>query len=150
MSALRPRKRHENYLPPVDHFLAEAYVNAISGYLDICRAIHTDDDTLVGFTKIVYVPKNDKTYDFEYDTCMIDCVLIARDYQDQGYGSAAIGLILAYISDELDWGHDVVRLACHENNGDAIRFFEHHGFIQLDARLKGRQHYRLFELSHQG
>lgn len=149
VSALRPKKSQETYLPSGDHFLAGAYVNASLGYPDMCRAIYTDDDTLVGFTKIVYVPKNEKTYGFD-DACMTDCVSIDRDHQNQGYGSAALGLMLAYVRDELDWDHDVVRLVCHENNDDAIRFFEHRGFNRLDTALEGRRHLWLCELSNQG
>ncbi len=149
VSALRPKKSQEAYLPSVDHFLAEAYVNVSLGYPDICRAIYAEDK-LVGFTKIVYVPKNEKPYDFKHDACMIDCLLIDRDYQNKGYGAAALKLILNYINDKLDWRYKSVRLTCQKNNDRAIRFFKQHGFKPMDVTLEGRQHLWLFELSNQG
>lgn len=143
VSALRPGPGQTAFLPSVDHFMAQAYVNRTLGHADVCRAL-VEGDTVVGFTKIVDVPAGVPPYHFDAHVCLIDGLLIDRDHQGKGHGSSALSAIIRFIEDDLGWRHDDVRLTCHEGNTAAIRFFERHGFAAPGERVPGRRHLLVF------
>ena len=68
-------KEQEKYLPSISTFLAQSYVNLKAKYEDYSMAVYDEDD-LIGYVKVVYVPKEVKPYLLPMDSYMIDALVI--------------------------------------------------------------------------
>ena len=133
---LKVAPQQASYLPEVAVYMAQSYVNLSLDYSDQCLAIY-DEDLLIGFTKIVFVPKGEKVYHMDVDSYMIDAFLIDDVYQHKGYGVNAFALILENIQsrDEKDVQ---ISLTCYEKNVVAKKMFTSFGFQKVG--LKDQKH----------
>ena len=139
---LRVGEDQKKFIPDNSVFLAQAYVNLKCGYPDSCFAIY-DNDVLVGFTKVVYVPCREETYNFAETSYMIDALMIDEKHQNRGLGKKALEMILEYI-DSLPFGEcESIKLLCEEENIGAIHLYRKFGFIRTDVVIRGK---RLFAL----
>lgn len=139
--ALNVNEDQKRFIPDVSVFLAQAYVNLKSGYQDSCFAIY-NEGTLVGFTKIVYVPSHEETYNFSETSYMIDALIIDAKYQNNGLGKKALKMVLKYV-DSLPFGEcNSVKLLCEDENTRAVQLYHSFGFKKADVIIGGK---RLFE-----
>lgn len=129
---LKVAPEQKTYLPEVAVYMAQSYVNLSLNYSDQCLAIY-DDELLIGFTKIVFVPKGEKTYHMDVDSYMIDAFLIDYLYQNKGYGANAVALILENIQ-KRDTKNVRVSLTCYEKNVVAKKLFASFGFQKVGVK----------------
>ena len=124
-----------NFLPSNAIFMAEAYINLKFHYPDVCFAIY-NDDVPIGFTKIVFVQKNEKQFNFAENTYYIDALMIGENYQGKGYGKAALTQILHFIEKE-PWGSvESIKLSCYDENEAAIALYRKFGFKKTKNHVK--------------
>lgn len=129
---LKVAPEQKTYLPEVAVYMAQSYVNLSLDYSDQCLAIY-DDDVLIGFTKIVFVPKGEKIYHMAVDSYMIDAFLIDYLYQNKGYGASAVALILENIQHR-ESKNVRVSLTCYEENMVAKKLFASFGFQKVGVK----------------
>ncbi len=98
--------------------LAQAYV-----YRDQCQPFGIyAGDTMVGYVMVIY------DYDIpEYD---IWHMMIDESKQGQGYGSAALEQVLAYIKTKPFGDSDRVTLTCNRDNIYALKLYKCKGFAE--------------------
>lgn len=98
--------------------LAQAYV-----YRDQCQPFGIyEGDTMVGYVMVIY------DYDIpEYD---IWHMMIDESKQRQGYGSAALDQVLAYIRTKPFGDSNRVALTCNEENTRALNLYKRKGFTE--------------------
>ncbi len=111
--------------PEQEHFvshpirsLAQAYV-----YREQCQPFGIyEGDTMVGYVMVIY------DYDIpEYD---IWHMMIDESKQRQGYGSAALDQVLAYIRTKPFGDSNRVALTCNEENTRALNLYKRKGFTE--------------------
>ena len=114
--------------PEQEHFvshpirsLAQAYV-----YREQCQPFGIyEGDTMVGYVMVIY------DYDIpEYD---IWHMMIDESKQRQGYGSAALDQVLAYIRTKPFGDSNRVALTCNEENTQALNLYKRKGFTETGA-----------------
>jgi diamine N-acetyltransferase len=81
-----------------------------------------DDETPVGFVMI-----SDEVDGPEYIAHYLWKLLIDRDRQRQGYGTAALDLVSAYFRDR---GNATMWTTAGEGDGSPIPFYERYGFVR--------------------
>jgi diamine N-acetyltransferase len=81
-----------------------------------------EDETPVGFVMI-----SDEVDGPEYIAHYLWKLLIDRDRQRQGYGTAALDLVSAYFRDR---GNTTMWTAAGEGDGSPIPFYERYGFVR--------------------
>ena len=123
----------KSYLPEVAVYMAQSYVNLSLDYVDQCLAIY-DNAKLIGFTKIVFVPKNIKPYHMDTDSFMIDAFMIDLSYQGQGYGRKSLSLIIDNIKKRYEMGEEFITLTCFEKNENAKKLFQSFGFQRIGVK----------------
>ena len=101
--------------------LAQAYV-----YREQCQPFGIyEGDTMVGYVMVIY------DYDIpEYD---IWHMMIDESYQQRGYGSAALDLVLDYIKTKPFGSSNRVTLTCNKDNIQALKLYKSKGFIETGA-----------------
>ena len=101
--------------------LAQAYV-----YREQCQPFGIyEGDTMVGYVMVIY------DYDIpEYD---IWHMMIDESKQRQGYGSAALDQVLAYIRTKPFGDSNRVALTCNEENTQALNLYKRKGFTETGA-----------------
>ena len=125
-------KEQEKYLPSISAFLAQSYVNLKAKYEDYSMAVYDEDD-LIGYVKVVYVPKEVKPYLLPMDSYMIDALVIREEKQGQGYGLELLKRLFVFMDEEVEHKGLTITLTCHKENKDAIRLFEANGFVKLST-----------------
>ena len=140
---LKPRESQIRYLPSISVFMAQAYVNLKLKYSDTCFALYKDSQ-LVGFTKIVYVPKCVDPYYFLEDSYMIDAIMIDARHQGKGYGKEALYQVLKYIESKPFGEADSIKLSCHDENIIAIGIYEEAGFCKTDKLANKRDGFYIY------
>ena len=105
--------------------LAQAYV-----YREQCQPFGIyDGDVMVGYVMVIY------DYDIpEYD---IWHMMIDESKQGQGYGSAALELVLEYIKTKPFGSSDRVALTCNKDNAKALNMYKNKGFAETGAEDDG-------------
>ena len=117
VASLSVRDDQRGFVAPAIGILARGYV-----YRD-CNArvfVIENDDTVVGVALVREF--DDEPLGYDLQQFMID----AR-YQGNGYGSAALGLILDELRREGRFDH--VELCVKKEDAAAIRLYERHGFV---------------------
>ena len=143
---LKTSEAQKHYLQPNSVFMAQAYVNLKFKYDDVCFAIY-DDGEVVGFTKIVFVPKDEEPYNFDKDAYFIDALMIDEKFQGKGYGKLTLEQVLAFIKTE-PWGKNCsIKTACYDENITAGRLYEKFGFVREDIFVLNKQGLRLYTLN---
>ena len=146
---LKIAEAQKDFLPSNAVFMAQAYVNLKIQHPDICFAIYCDDEA-IGFTKIVFVPKNEEPFHFSEDTYYLDAMMIDEKYQGKGYGKLALKQILAFIHTK-PWGDVLsVKTACYDANPLAAKLYENFGFVKTDRFISGKEGLRLYIYASQG
>ena len=133
VAGLKVSKEQEKYIHSSVLFMAQSYLNEKMKFEDYSLAIY-EGDTLVGFTKIVYVPKNVEPYHFAFDSYMIDALMIDEGYQGRGLGSKALEAIIGMIECTLMHKHLDITLACYKDNLKGKTLFEHYGFHKIGVK----------------
>jgi len=140
---LKTSEPQKGYLPSNAVFMAQAYVNLKMQYQDVCFAIYHDAD-LIGFTKIVFVPEQEKTFCFSEDTYFIDAMMIDEKHQGKGYGKSALSEIIAFIRTE-PWGKVAsIKLSCYDGNTAAANLCGQFGFVRTDTFISGKAGLRVY------
>lgn len=122
----------KEFLPDVAVYMAQSYVNLSLEYSDQCFAIYDQDD-LIGFTKIIFVPRAVLPYRMDVDSFMIDAFLIDQKFQGKGYGKKAFEVVLDHISKRKT--DDVaISLTCYEKNEVAKKLFTKYDFKKLHLK----------------
>ena len=141
--SLKPSEHQNDYLPSNAVFMAQAYVNLKLKYPDACFALYNGSH-LVGFTKIVYIPKDTGPYNFSEDTYMIDAIMIDAKHQGKGYGSEAFHKVLVYIETKPFGEANSIKLACHDSNVIAIGLYEKAGFCETGQFANREKKLRIY------
>ena len=135
--SLKPAENQKDYLPSNAVFMAMAFVNLKFQYPDACFAIY-HERTAVGFTKIVFVEKNEKQFNLSEDSYMIDALMIDEQYQKMGYGTSALEQILSFIRTK-PWGYShIIRASCYDMNIAAGKLLERMGFNRTGEFDRGK------------
>lgn len=135
---LRPKPKQETFVKPISLFMAQSYVNLKEGYPDQSLAIY-DGESLIGFTKIVLVPKNEKPYHLEKGAYMIDAFIIDQSMQNKGYGNRALTKIIDYCKSYPFGPVQDLCLVCYEDNLQAQSLFASFGFTKLKQTNKEKK-----------
>lgn len=134
---LKPDESQVNFLPSNSVFMAQAYINLKFNYPDICYAL-SDDQNIIGFCKIVFVPKNISPFNFNEDAYLIDALMIDQKYQGKGYGEKALDLIISFIKTN-PWGKSsYIKLLCYKENKIARQLYEKNGFDNTGEIIDGK------------
>jgi len=113
--------------------LAKAYIRP-GGLVWIPYAFYASTE-MVGFTELAYEPES-------LDNYWIFHFFIDRRYQGQGYGKAALNLLLQFIRDH----HprcQAIQLTVHPENVRAQRLYTDAGFQPTGTLFSGEPVYRL-------
>jgi diamine N-acetyltransferase len=124
---ITPKNSQDRFVQPISVFLAQSYVNLNLGYPDKSLAIY-EEDRLIGYLKMVYVPKNVKPYHLDEDSFMIDALIIDKDYQGKGYGKIALDLAIKEIKTWPQQKAQMISLVCYKDNTVAKKLFNNQGF----------------------
>lgn len=135
---LKPKSTQEKYVKPVTLFMAQSYINLKENYPDESLAIY-NDDTLIGFTKIVYVPKSVQPYELDNDAYMIDALIIDNTKQGKGYGRKALVKILDYCKTYPYGPAEDLTLVCYEENLPAQSLFSSFNFHKVKETNKDKK-----------
>lgn len=127
---LEPKDDQKPYVKPVSVFMAQSYINLKEGYKDTSLALY-DGSSLVGFTKIVFVPKAVKPYYLNADAYMIDALIIDQTYQRKGYAKVALSKIIDYCTRQPFERAKNIVLVCHKKNLIAQALFKDFAFEQV-------------------
>jgi len=140
---LSPAESQKDFLPSNAVFMAQAYVNLKDQHPDACFAIYHDDN-VIGFTKIVFVQKDEKPFYFSEDTYYLDALMIDEKHQGKGYGKLALAQILAFMQAK-PWGDTCsIKLSCFDENIDATKLYEKFGFEKTNTFVLGKESLRLY------
>jgi len=143
---LNPKESQKDFLPSNAIFMAQAWLNLKAGDPHACFAIY-HENTLIGFTKIVFVAKGEKPFCFTEDTYYLDAMMIDEKYQGKGYGKAALTQILAFMKSR-PWGEaGSIKLSCYDINPTAAKLYENFGFVKTNNFIDKGRGLRLYELS---
>ncbi len=114
---LSVKEYQKNYVAPAIGILARGYV-----YRDCNAIIYVieNDGTIVGVSLVREF--TDKPLGYDLQQFMID-----QRYQNNGYGSAALGLILDKLRKESHYDH--VEVCVKKDDIAAIHLYEKHGFV---------------------
>lgn len=134
---LKPGESQKDFLPSNAVFMAQAYVNLKLRHPDTCFAIYYEAEP-VGFTKIVYVPKQVEPYQFAEDSYMIDAIMIDCQHQGKGYGKEALVQVLNYIESRPFGEATSIKLLCYDANLIACQIYEKAGF-QKTTQFKNEE-----------
>ncbi|MFP4477815.1 MAG: GNAT family N-acetyltransferase [Candidatus Izemoplasmatales bacterium] len=135
---LKPKPDQEKYVQPVSLFMAQSYVNLKEAYPDTSLAIY-DNNSLIGFTKIVFLPKDTKPYYLKKDAYMIDALIIDQSYQNQGYGKKAMDKIIDYCQSYPFGKVDELTLVCYDDNKKAQSLFAEFAFKKMRQTSKDKK-----------
>ena len=115
---LKLKKEQESFVSHPVRSLAQAYV-----YREQCQPFGIyHEDIMVGYVMVIY------DYDIpEYD---IWHMMIDKDRQGLGYGTAALQRCLEYIAKKPFGDSDRVVLTCHRENGAALALYRKFGFAE--------------------
>ena len=115
---LKLKKEQESFVSHPVRSLAQAYV-----YREQCQPFGIyHEDIMVGYVLVIY------DYDIpEYD---IWHMMIDKDRQGLGYGTAALQHCLEYIAKKPFGDSDRVVLTCHWENGAALALYRKFGFAE--------------------
>ena len=118
---LKLTPEQEHFVSHPIHSLAQAYV-----YREQCQPFGIyEGETMVGYVMVIY------DYDIpEYD---IWHMMIDESKQRQGYGSAALDQVLAYIRTKPFGDSNRVALTCNEENTQALNLYKRKGFTETGA-----------------
>jgi len=119
IEALRIRPAQERFVNTVTDALLEAVEEP--GGRSIQFGLY-DDDTPVGFVMI-----SDTVDEAGYISQYLWKLLIDREQQRRGYGSAALELVADYFRDR---GHTEMWTSTGKGEGSPIPFYEQNGFVQ--------------------
>ena len=117
VASLSVKDSQKGYLAPAIGILARGYV-----YRD-CHArifVVENDGVIVGVALVREFADEPLGYDLQQ-------FMIDQRYQGRGYGSAALGLILAALREEGRFDH--VEVCVKKEDTEAIRLYEKHGFV---------------------
>lgn len=81
------------------------------------------DESCIGFAMI-------GAFDSDEKTIWLDRLMLAKEYQGQGFGLEVLDVIVDFI--KLEWEVDEIILSVTAENKKAIRFYEAYGFDWLD------------------
>lgn len=140
---LKTSESQSHLLPSNAIFMAQAYVNLKFKYPDVCFSLYKESEP-IGFTKIVYVPKNVEPYQFLEDTYMIDAIMIDRHHQGKGFGKEGLYQVLKYIDSKPLGEADSIKLSCYDDNTVAISIYERLGFEKTDKFVDKEKMLRIF------
>jgi len=142
---LKPAKSQSKFLPANSIFMAQAYVNLKMHYRDICFSIYHNSD-LIGFTKIVFVEKNEPTFNFSEDTYYIDALMIDEKHQGKGFGKLSLSEILSWIHAK-PWGlvHSI-KSSCYDENAAMVGLFQKFNFTKTNDFVRGRNALRIYTM----
>lgn len=129
---LEVSESQKTYLPDVSIYMAQSYVNLSLKYVDQCLAIYHDKQ-LIGFTKVVFVPKTVEPYHMDVDSYMIDGFMIDASFQGKGYGKKAFECVLKELKNK-NGNHIRFSLTCYDKNIVARKFFESFGFTKVGVK----------------
>jgi len=134
---LKPADSQSGFLPPTAVFMAQAYVNLKFNFPDICYAIY-NEKILIGFCKIVWVPKQEEQFNFYEDSYLLDALLIDYKFQGKGYGKEALKKMLEYVKAN-PWGKGTsIKLYCYEENIVARRIYKNEKFVNTNIKKDGK------------
>ncbi|MCR5716682.1 MAG: GNAT family N-acetyltransferase [Lachnospiraceae bacterium] len=108
----------ETYVSHPIRSLAQAYV-----YREQCQpfGIYCGEE-MVGYVMVIY---DDDIPEYDIWHMMID-----KQHQGKGYGTAALQQVLAYIQTKPFGDSDRVTLTCHRENQCALSLYHHLGFTE--------------------
>ena len=115
-AALTVREDQRGFVAPAIGILARGYV--YRGCRGRVRVME-DDGVIVGMALVREFTEEPLGYDLQQ-------FMVDRRYQGRGYGSAALGLILAELRREGRYDH--VEVCVKKDDAAAIRLYERHGF----------------------
>ena len=117
VASLSVEESQRGYVAPAIGILARGYVyRNCNGRVFVI----INDETIVGVALVREFTDEPLGYDLQQ-------FMIDRRYQNKGYGSAALGLILDALKAEGHYDH--VELCVKKEDAEAIRLYEKHGFI---------------------
>ena len=126
-------KAQQAFVQTISTFLAQSYVNLKSGFQDESLAVY-DDDTLIGYAKLVFVPKGEEVYDMPTDSFMIDALIIDQAHQGKGYGKPIMDALVKLVGTLMHSDKDKLSLVIFDDNERAIRLPRGCGFTFLKKR----------------
>jgi diamine N-acetyltransferase len=91
-----------------------------------------DCDTMVGFIMYVFYPADD---DYPLDSWWIERFMIGKDFQNNGYGKAALKRFLNYFQNI--YGNIDLRIATVPENVVATKLYENIGFTKTGEVAAG-------------
>ncbi|MFO7969052.1 MAG: GNAT family N-acetyltransferase [Bacillota bacterium] len=133
--ALKPKHEQTKYIQPISVFMAESYVNLREKNPDISMAIYFNSQ-LIGFFKIVYIPKFEESYNLTENSYMIDALIIDESFQGKGYGKLALKKVIDFILDFPFGKAKTISLVCYKQNQKAINLFHKFNFIKTKPKNK--------------
>lgn len=130
VTKINPKPEQVKFVKPVSLFMAQSYINLKANHPDESLAIY-NDKTLIGFTKIVLVPKDVEPYKLNQDSYMIDALIIDQSQQGKGYGRKSLAAIIDYCQTYPFGQAEVLTLVCFEENQQAQVIFTTFGFKKV-------------------
>lgn len=122
-----------DYVPIAAIALAKAYIRP-GGLIWVPYAFYADGE-MVGFAELAYEPGSPDNY-------WLFHFFIDHHYQSQGYGKAALHLLLQYIRDHHPQCHSL-HLTVHPENTRAHHLYTNAGFQPTGAIFSGEPVYKL-------
>ncbi len=135
--SISPKDDQRHYVKPISVFMAQSYINLKEGYKDISLAIYYDS-ILIGYTKLVYVPKNIEPYYLKETACMIDALIIDQAHQGKGYGKVVLSDIIDYCIKFFASSVKHIVLTCHVDNLRAQKLFKSFLFREIKQTSKSK------------
>ena len=115
---LKLKKEQEEFVSHPIRSLAQAYV-----YRSQCQPFGVyHDDEMVGYVMVIY--------DYDLAEYNIWHMMIDKNRQGLGYGTAALQRCLEYIAKKPFGDSDRVVLTCHRENGAALALYRKFGFAE--------------------
>lgn len=117
IASLAVQEHQRNFVAPAVGILARGYV-----YRDCNARVYAfeNDGVIVGAALVREFTDEPLGYDLQQ-------FMIGRQYQNRGYGSEALRLILEELRNENHYDH--VELCVKKADTEAIRLYEKHGFV---------------------
>ena len=116
IASLAVKEHQRDYVAPAVGILARGYV-----YRDCNAKVYAFDNEGVIVGMALVREFTDEPLGYDLQQFMID-----GRYQNRGYGSEALGLVLDALRKEKHYGH--VELCVKKADTEAIRLYEKHGF----------------------
>ena len=136
VTKLKVSPNQENFVAPNLVSLAEAYAITSSGFPIFPLAIY-DDHTLVGFTMISYGKYEEDDISIAPNNYGICRLMIAQEYQHQGYGRSAMEKILEFIQTFPAGKAEYCFLSYEPENTLAQQFYASFNFEDTDLTDHG-------------